>query len=42
VQINKLILQGATVEGLHLLKVLKNTINHWLSTYYQVLQKLQH
>jgi hypothetical protein len=28
------------VGGLHLLKVLKNTYNHWLSTYCQVLQEL--
>jgi hypothetical protein len=33
-QRNKLILRGATVGGLRLLKVLKNTTNHLFLVYY--------
>jgi hypothetical protein len=40
-QRNKLILRGATVGGFRLPKVLKNTTNHLLSEYCQVLQELQ-
>jgi hypothetical protein len=40
-QRNKLILRGATVGGLRLSKVLKNTANHLLSACCQVLQELQ-
>jgi hypothetical protein len=37
-QRNKLILRGATVGGLPLMKVLKNLINHLFSTWYRLLQ----